>query len=93
MEKVSIKKIKELHKGHFFDKATMTFFDSRLPQFGFMDSTGDILFITSEHLLSSRKYTVRRLLKDNGSIDTEGTFQEFQSLNDAKKRLKMLARY
>ena len=95
-----IKRRAEKGSPYFFDKDTMRYFSSKVS--GLMWQVGDpknyqtndIYFITSEqdkgrikHSGSVRGYTIRKISAD-GEIDTVSEFQEFSSLNDAKKELK-----
>jgi hypothetical protein len=89
--KISINKIKELHKGHFFSQGSVNFFKSRFARFANKDINGDYLFITSEQtdFNSPRKYTVRRC-DSEGNITNESFFMQFSSLHEAKKRVKFV---
>ena len=88
--RVSINKIKELHKGYFFSQGSVNFFKSRFARFANRDVNGEYLFITSEQSDSSpRKYTVRRC-DSEGNITNESFFMQFSSLHEAKKRVKFI---
>lgn len=90
----SIAEIKEraAHAGsHFFDKDTMEFFDSRVGRAVF----GGRYFITSEQFhhgdgSQPRKWTIREA-HPNGDITTVGTFQQFDTPNEAVKAAQALA--
>ena len=81
-------KYKEINpEGHWFDKSTMEFFKSKLPEYGFLHKER-LFFISSESAPESiRKYTVRELGK-NGNINTIGYFNSHTSSRTAKKELK-----
>jgi hypothetical protein len=78
---------------HFFDRASMRFFDSRIlsPVYGCR------FFVTSERFRGSRpeldgarRYTVREFRAD-GSVETIGDFQQFASAGAAKRHAEKLA--
>jgi hypothetical protein len=66
---------------HWFDKATMRFFRTRLPQYGYQGK-GGIYFVSSEQYpkmaggLSERAYSVRKLVGP-GDIETIGGFMTY----------------
>lgn len=73
-------------EAHWFDKDTMSFFNTRLPQYGLYGTDG-IYFVTSEQPPGGeRVYTVRRLV-GRGKIDTVGPHCELP-----KRRAQALAR-
>ena len=79
---------------HFFDKDTMRFFSSRLSELMWKDANRNIWFITSEadsspykHSGSRRGFTIR-IIDENGDIEKAGEFQEYATLNGARKRIK-----
>lgn len=78
---------------HFFDADTMRFFSSRVSELCWNKGM-DIYFITSEadkssfkHSGSIRAFTIRKCSID-GNIDTIGKFQEYSTLNEARKGIK-----
>ena len=78
---------------HFFDRATMRFFDSRIES-GLYRGPGGVYFITSEQFHGStgnqaRKFTVRRFNTGTADIDTVDHFNEILFIEDART----LARY
>ena len=89
---------------HFFDKATMRFFNSRLlpATLTQMDATGDrFRFVTSERFdaNSRRSYTVRsvtfyRVADNNGTprerveVNTVGEFQAYGSAAQARRHIR-----
>jgi hypothetical protein len=85
-------------KGHFFDKDTMAFFDSRIIDTAYkIKPTKAIFFITSEQQHESqefggtrpRKWTIRVMNKE-GNMDTVGAFQQYESLDSAKRELNKI---
>lgn len=74
--------------GHFFDAATMRFFNSRV-----LDGVyGGRYFVTSERYGSEpRYYTVRVYDPETGSVDTVGDFQAFATARQAIRFAKELA--
>jgi hypothetical protein len=80
--------------GHWFDRSSMRFFNTRLPQIGYMAHDGTCLFVTSEQpprhsdgSLSPRKFSVRALRTD-GRMDTIGKFWSFDSRAEAMEALR-----
>lgn len=82
----TIRDIRDTHArtgGHFFDRDTLAFFDSRIGDTVY----GGRYFLTSEQFHGPegslpRRWTIREALSD-GSIVTVGTFQQFASSQDA----------
>lgn len=75
---------------HWFERSTMRFFNSRVES----GLYGGRFFITSERmeLTMPKKYSIREAMTD-GDIKTVGVFQEFTTLEDARKHAKHLAQY
>lgn len=77
---------------HFFDASSMRFFRSRI---GSKQVYAGRYFITSEqfedmnHNRHPRRYTIREI-RENGSIDTVGEFQQYATLREAKEAAKAL---
>ena len=71
---------------HFFDAAAKRFFNSRIGQAVY----GGRYFITSERFdhNSPRLYTIRECV--NGSIETVGEFQAYESSAQARAAIKRL---
>ena len=79
--------------GHFFDKDTMRFFNSRVIEF-FRGNGDEGFFITSERFdaLAPRRYTIRQVKRmpcDNWQgykyeINTAEEFQKYKTSNAAK---------
>lgn len=86
----SIDEIKQRHKetgGHFFDDPTMRFFDSRISS-----KTYGNYFVTSECGPSGlRRYTIRQIEWDSGSISTVGHFHEYNTLEEALSVARKMA--
>lgn len=94
----TVKQIKEAHKnsgGYFFSPATMRFFRSKIPCSRVYHGK---YFITSEQFTPSngipfpRKYTIRKVSPDGSDISTAkefGEFQQFNTLQQAKKALRI----
>jgi hypothetical protein len=76
--------------GHyFFSPSTMRFFRSKIASRSII---GGRYFITSEQFDASspRLYTIR-IANDDGSIDTVGEFQQYETVEAAKRAAKQLA--
>lgn len=72
---------------HFFSRSTMRFFNS-LVYAGALE--GGRYFITSERYAEeARRYTIR-VANEQGHVDTVGEFQQYATLNQAKRALKAL---
>ncbi len=80
--------LKSLSTGHFFDKASMRFFNSKLETDGVLIDN-KAYFITSERYDKSypKKFTIRELDINTGKIEGSSSFQEFESLKSAEKAL------
>lgn len=82
---------------HFFERATMRFFDSRIVPAGPYCGAGGVYFVTSEQFHGSqgseaRKFTVRQFNPTTGDIDTAGRFNEIRTIEDARVTAKAFAR-
>jgi hypothetical protein len=76
--------IERTHNGHWFDRATMRFFSSRLPD-PYSTPIGGRYFISSERNdTQPRLFTIREALS-NGEIETVGEFQGFATRKAAEK--------
>lgn len=82
-----IKRANELAKQYFFEPATMRFFRSRVAPGVY----GGRYFITSEQFdaNSPRLYTIREVAP-NGHIETVGEFQQYETLDKAKRAVRKL---
>lgn len=89
---MTLEEFKELNKSignHWFKEGAMEFFDSKIHDFD--EDSG--FFITSEdsHIGSSKRlYTIRLANFQTGRVKTVGTFQEFDSITQARTRFKRL---
>ena len=79
--------------GHFFERGAMRFFGSRAPKSGYRGLDGRVYFVTSEQFdeFSPRLYTVRAQ-KPDGSIDTIGKFQGYETARSASAAARRLSR-
>ena len=88
-----MKKINQDLGMHFFDKDAVKFFNSKFETKGIRKGN-NVYFITSEQFEPTigekepRKYTIRDMDLNDGSIDTVGEFQQYDSKESAKKVLK-----
>ena len=74
---------------HFFDDASMRFFDSKVYDRVFSNA----YFVTSEQAPAGlRRYSVRRMDWASGAVETIGDFQEFDSLRDAYRAAEKYAK-
>jgi hypothetical protein len=84
-----IKQANERAGLYFFEASTMRFFRSKVASRSII---GGRYFITSEQFDASspRLYTIR-IANDDGSIDTVGEFQQYETVEAAKRAAKQLA--
>ncbi len=80
---------------HFFDRAAMRFFDSKIER-GVYQGIGGVFFITSEQFHGSsgsapRKWSIRQFDPDTNDIDTYGEFNAIDSLPQAKRLARLAA--
>lgn len=74
--------------GHWFDRDSMKFFGTKLPEIAYETNAGT-LFVTSEVNPSGVKaYSVRRYI--NGDIRTIGDFHSFRTAAAARAEIKRL---
>lgn len=85
---------------HWFEKGAMKFFDSKIPKYAY--KKGDYAyFISSEQFHSPttsyhsayslpRKWSLRKTNLKTGDTTTAGDFQQYESYDEAKKKLKEL---
>ncbi len=80
----SMENIRRIHRqkmdGHFFDKDTMRFFNSRILETVYQ-GPGGVFFVTSERFVGStytgpRLYTVRKFNPETGDIGTHGEYNK-----------------
>ncbi len=81
--------------GHWFEPSTMRFFRSRLNEKLYycerLTEPSVILFISSEQGPNGiRRYTIRSYAPETGEIDTVGDFQQYKTLNAAKRAAEKL---
>lgn len=82
---------------HFFERATMRFFDSRVCPDTLAEGPGGVFFVTSEQFRGSdgvraaRLYTVRHFYPETGDVTTAGTFQKHASRESAARAAKAMA--
>lgn len=87
----SMKEVKEANEAignHWFSEGAMAFFNSVIET----ELIGRRYFVTSERMELShpKQYTIREACED-GTIETVGDFQEFDSLDEATARCERLA--
>lgn len=81
-----IKALNNMANGHFFDRATINFFDSLTHGRVYANT----FFITSEKFMSeARKYTVRCIMH-NGAIRTVSRFEQHGTLAEAQDHARVL---
>lgn len=74
--------------GHWFDRGSMKFFNTKLPRVAY-DTTAGTLFLTSEVNPSGVKaWTVRRYI--NGEIKTIGDFHRYSTAAAARAEIVRL---
>lgn len=91
-----IRRISEYLGSHFFEPASMRFFNSRIAGY---DVYGGKYFITSEQfvdrnagIVKPRRYTIREITNDGKVNTAKGCeFQQFATLREAKTAVKQLA--
>jgi hypothetical protein len=91
----AIKEVNKAHGGHWFDRSSMRFFDTRLGQTVYQ-GPGGIYFVTSEQFHDgafhgARKFTVRQFNPETGDVETAGKFQAYTTGEGARAAAKMLA--
>lgn len=91
-----IKRFAEESGSHFFSKDAMRFFRSRLVSETYGDD-GEV-FITSEQFVAPdgysepRRYTVRMIDVESGSVSDVSEWQEFETLAQAKSFTRQMTR-
>lgn len=88
---MTIQEIKAAYTGHFFDKAAIKFFGSKVYPEVYSLPDGTFLFITSEKRPGSddpRRFTVREYRPADDDIRTVGGFQAYRSKHMAAKAIK-----
>ena len=92
---ISMKYIKDRNErsgGTWFSPGSMRFFRTRLAQQGIGWPGGDVYFVTSEQFDrdTPRRYSVRKQSPD-GTIDTVGDFQGYETRKAAQREATRLA--
>jgi hypothetical protein len=92
MNITDIKRANKANGGHWFEPATMRFFNSKVESRVY-EGPGGVYFVTSERreLDMPKRYTVRVFDPSTGDIDTVGDFQEFSALYNARATARALA--
>lgn len=88
-----MRKFNSLRGFHFFEPASMRFFNSRVLGDTFPAADGSaVYFVTSERFdaTTPRLYTVR-VCRPNYTVDSASEFQEFASARAAKNAARRLA--
>lgn len=84
--------IKAAHKGHWFDRDSMTFFGSMLPAYAAWPLPGGAYFISSEKYPSGyRAYSIQ-WADCIGEIHTVGEFMAYETLREAMAEVAALFR-
>jgi len=88
MHLTHIENIKAASRGHFFSPGATSFFKSRYPEMG-LETADSFYFVTSEITPSDKKrrYTIRKLIKETGSVSSFSEFMEFATRDVALTRL------
>jgi len=95
----SLDRLKQYYQGHFFDKDSMRFWNSRISESSITENIVDgqvvgAWFATSEDNFdrSKRLYTARYFDISEHYMSTIGEFQAYSSLRQAKSVIKSLAK-
>lgn len=88
-----IEDVKRNTTGYFFNKDTMSFFNSRVGEDVYRGHNF-VYFVTSEKngYNAPRFYTVRRFNCETRGIETVGNFQAYKSRNGAHKQAERMAK-
>ena len=83
-----IKQANQAIEHHFFEPATLRFFNSRVGSIVYEGENGRLFFVTSEQCSDDhpRLYTLREALPD-GSVETVGDFQGHESAAAAQQAI------
>ena len=96
MKTIRFTEVREFYKrnnpdGHWFDKDTLEFFQTKLPEIAYQTEAG-VHFITRETSPSGvTAYTVRRQLPD-GKIRTVGEFHHYLTRAAAARAIRELSK-
>ncbi len=82
--------------GHWFDRGTMRFFNSRVGD-SVYQGPGGVYFVSSEQFEGStytapRRFSIRQFNPRDCSVDTVANFQKFEDGRQAAAEAKRLAR-
>lgn len=82
-----IRQVVDAHRGHFFDKFNIRFFNSKILPTVYRGQ----YFITSERFNDEtpRMYTIRQI-DEKGNIETIGDFQQYKTIRAAIKAIEKL---
>lgn len=87
-----VKECAQICKSHFFERATMKFFNSRVSDTAYQDGRGGAYFTTSEKGPNGvRGYSVRHYDPERCGVETVGKFQGYRSMEAAQTAAKRLA--
>jgi hypothetical protein len=92
MNITDIKRANKAAGNHWFEPATMRFFNSKVES-RIYEGPGGVYFVTSERRERDmpKRYSVRVFDPSTGDIDTVGEFQEFSGLHNARATAHTLA--
>jgi hypothetical protein len=94
MKTIPMSEVKEFYarnqpNGHWFDRRSMKFFNTRLPRVAYEGNAG-ILFVTSETDPSGKTaYSVRKQAA-TGDIDTVGEFHGYPTSQAARDAIRAM---
>jgi len=94
MNITEIKRANKANGGHWFEPATMRFFNSRVESRVY-EGPGGVYFVTSERRERDmpKRYSVRVFDPSTGDIDTVGEFQAFDNLAEVRANARALAAF
>ena len=92
MNITDIKRANKAAGNHWFEPATMRFFNSKVESQVY-EGPGGVYFVTSERRERDmpKRYSVRVFDPSTGDIDTVGEFQAFGNLAEARANARTLA--
>ena len=82
-------------RSYWFSDGAMSFFNTVLYDKVYQENSSPVYFITSEVNPSNVKaFSIRKLNKETGTIDTIGKFHSYESYEDAEKEIyRLLAEF
>lgn len=96
VEILTLSDIRRAHKGHWFDRDTMKFFATTLPDGEYVRNiAGRVFFISGERDTWSnqkRAYTIREYVPASDDIRTIGEFQQYRTPDQARNALRKMAK-